>query len=134
MGQSDLVAVPYLLYDDAQAAVDWFVEATGAEVVQTQLDKHGTLFHAEVRLGPARIMLGDPGPDPAYGGPQPGGRTAAMVLVYVDEVDALFERMVAASATVLAAPADQAYGDRSFGITDPQGHCWYFHKRGASDA
>ena len=79
-------------------------------------------------------MLGDTGPDPAYGGPQPEGRTAARVLVYVDEVDALFDRMVAAGATVLAEPTDQAYGDRSFGITDPQSHCWYFHKRSASDA
>ena len=99
-----------------------------------QLDKHGPLLHAEGRLGPARIMLGAPGPDPAYGGPQPEGRTAAMVLVYVDEVDALFDRVVAAGATVLAELADKAYGDRLFGITDPQGHCWYFHKRSASDA
>ena len=124
---ADECAVPYLLYDDAQAAVDWLIEALGCDLVETQLEKQGNLFHAELRLGDARIMLGDPGPDASYSGPKPGQPMHAMLLVYVPEVDELFARTVAAGAKVLDEPADKPWGDRTFGIKDPQGHCWYFH-------
>ena len=125
------LAVPYLLYDDAQAALDWVVEALGCTITDTQLDKSGALFHADVRLGEARIMLGAPGPDDRYGGPGTS-RIHAMVLVYVPDVDALFARVTTHGATVLAELTDTPWGDRTFGIADPQGQCWYFHQRPTS--
>lgn len=125
---ADEIAIPYLLYDDAQAAVDWLTDALDAECVQTQLDEAGNLFHAEVRIGKARIMLGDPGPEEAYGGPAQAKRIHAMVLVYVPEVDDIFAKAVAAGATPLAEPADKPWGDRTCGFIDPQGQHWYFHR------
>jgi uncharacterized glyoxalase superfamily protein PhnB len=46
--------------------------------------------------------------------------------VRVDGLDEHFARAVAAGATVLEQPADQPYGDRRYGVTDPEGHHWYF--------
>ena len=43
------------------------------------------------------------------------------------DADAHYERAKAAGATILAAPADQPYGDRSYCVEDPEGHHWLFH-------
>ena len=44
----------------------------------------------------------------------------------VDDVDALCERAREAGATITEPPADQDYGERRFGVTDPEGHKWFF--------
>ena len=46
--------------------------------------------------------------------------------MYVDDVDAHFKRAKAAGATILEEPADQFYGDRRYGVEDPEGHQWFF--------
>ncbi|MCH2135492.1 MAG: VOC family protein [Phycisphaerales bacterium] len=115
-------AIAYLLYDDAQAAVDWLVDVLGAVVTESQNDKQGDLFHAQMQLGEAVFMVGSPGPDPRYGGPRED-RIHAMMLVYVPEVDELFTRLVDGGAAPLAEPADQPWGDRTCGVRDPQGQC-----------
>jgi PhnB protein len=45
-------------------------------------------------------------------------------MLYVKDVDAFFERAVAAGATAVMAPADQFWGDRYAQIEDPYGHVW----------
>ena len=49
------MAIPYLLYDDVQTALDWVVDLLRCTVVDTQLDKQGNLLHADFRLVDARI-------------------------------------------------------------------------------
>jgi uncharacterized glyoxalase superfamily protein PhnB len=49
----------------------------------------------------------------------------AMLYVYVDDVDATFQRALAAGGTSVQAPADHFYGDRSGGVKDPCGNVWY---------
>jgi PhnB protein len=55
--------------------------------------------------------------------------------VYVDDVDAVVARAVAAGAKLTRPVADQFYGDRSGGVTDPFGHVWYLmtHVEDVSD-
>ena len=70
-------------------------------------------------------MLGYPGP----GLPEPEDvrtTTPALVHVYVDDVDAHFERARAAGAEIVQEPADQEYGDRRYDAKDPEGHFWSF--------
>jgi uncharacterized glyoxalase superfamily protein PhnB len=50
---------------------------------------------------------------------------ASMFYLYVPDVDALYRRALAAGAKSLAEPADQPYGDRVAGVTDPFGNQWY---------
>jgi uncharacterized glyoxalase superfamily protein PhnB len=49
----------------------------------------------------------------------------AMLYVYVDDVDATYQRALAAGGTHSAGPADQFYGDRSGGVKDPCGNMWW---------
>jgi PhnB protein len=115
---------PYLLYEDGAAAIDFLEQAFGFEEVVRMDDENGVVQHAELRLGDDSIMLGDPGDD--YKSPRNADHSTALVHVYVDDVDAHFERAKAAGAEVIMEPTDQEYGDRRYDAKDPEGHFWSF--------
>ena len=73
-------------------------------------------MHAEVRIGDSMVMLGGGAGFP----PMP-----AMLLLYVNDVDNVYQLALQAGATSLEAPANQAYGDRRAGVKDPFGNHWY---------
>ena len=114
---------PYLLYEDGAAAIDFLTKAFGFEEVM-RMEDSGVVNHAEIRLGDDTVMLGHPGPD--YKSPKNTGHSNALVHVYVDDVDAHFERAKAAGAEIVTEPADQEYGDRRYDAKDPEGHSWFF--------
>ena len=114
---------PYLLYEDGAAAIDFLTNAFGFEEV-VRMEDGGVVNHAELKLGDDTVMLGYPGPD--YRGPKKTGISNALVHVYVDDVDAHFERAKAAGAEIVTEPADQEYGDRRYDARDPEGHSWFF--------
>jgi PhnB protein len=45
-------------------------------------------------------------------------------MIYVEDVDAVFKRALAAGGTERHPLKDQFYGDRSGTLTDPFGHSW----------
>jgi PhnB protein len=116
--------VPYLYYEDVGAALAWLTKAFGfVEQMRIPLPD-GKIMHAEMRMADGAIMMGCPGAD--YRNPKRLGHTTQNLLVYVDNIDAHFERARAEGATILEEPTDQPYGDRRYGAADPEGHCWYF--------
>lgn len=116
--------VPYLLYKDCDAALDWLGRAFGFEEVLRYSGAEGYVNHAEMKLGDARIFMGDPGEH--YRNPKELGQDTVGLYVYVDDVDAHFARAKAAGAEILQPPADQEYGERRYDVADPEGHRWYF--------
>lgn len=127
---------PYLLYGNVDAALAFLREAFGFEEVLRHTAPEGHVDHAEARLGGAQVYLGDPrGAGGEYRNPAALG--AATVLVVVDgvgDVDALCDRARAAGAQITEEPADQDYGARRFGATDPEGHRWFFSQQVADVA
>ena len=115
---------PYLLYEDGAAAIDFLEKAFGFEEVMRMDDENAVVNHAELRLGDDSIMLGDPGDD--YKNPKNADHYTSLVHVYVDDVDAHFERAKAAGAEIVMEPTDQEYGDRRYDAKDPEGHFWSF--------
>lgn len=115
---------PYLLYEDVAGALDWLAHAFGFKEVLRFDGPEGYVTHAEMRLGDGSIMLGDPGPD--YRNPKRVGERTSQLYVYVDDVDAHYERARAAGAEIKLEPTDQAYGDRRYDAYDPEGHLWSF--------
>jgi uncharacterized glyoxalase superfamily protein PhnB len=114
---------PYLLYEDAAAAIDFLTKAFGFEEVM-RMDDEGIVNHAELRLGDDSVMLGYPGE--AYESPKKADHRSALVHVYVDDVDAHFERAKAAGAEIVMEPTDQEYGDRRYDALDLEGQFWSF--------
>ena len=58
-------------------------------------------------------------------GPRSVGGSPVSMMLYVDDVDAIAKRAIAAGAKLTRPIADQFYGDRSGGLEDPFGHHWH---------
>jgi uncharacterized glyoxalase superfamily protein PhnB len=115
---------PYLLYEDAGAAIEWLARAFGFRETERVGGPDGALAHAELDVGDgSRIFLGGPGGD--YRNPKQVGRTS-LVYVYVADVGAHHARAKEAGAAIVEEPHDEAYGDRRYAAEDPEGHLWYF--------
>lgn len=112
---------PYLTVHDAKAAIEFYRDAFGAEELM-RMEDDGKIVHAEIRIGDSPLMLADEFPDWGNTGPKTLGGTASGIMFYVDNVDAVFDRAVAAGATARMPVEDQFYGDRSGQIEDPFGH------------
>jgi len=119
---------PYLLYEDVVSALDWLRDAFGFEEVLRFEAESGEVNHAEMRIGGDSLYLGDPGGD--LRSPKQLGQRSSLVHVYVDDVDAHFERAKAAGAEIELEPTDQPYGDRRYDAYDLEGQLWSFATRG----
>jgi uncharacterized glyoxalase superfamily protein PhnB len=126
-----ITITPYLLYSDVDAALTFLHDAFGFEEVLRYTGAQGYVNHAEARLGDSHVYLGDPrGADREFRNPAELGAATVLVIVDgVDDVDALCDRAREAGATITEEPADQAYGERRFGATDPEGHKWFFAQK-----
>jgi uncharacterized glyoxalase superfamily protein PhnB len=118
---------PYLLCEDVGGALDWLARAFGFRERLRFTGPDGAISHAEMEHDGGEIMLGWPGPD--YRNPKRLGHVTQLVHVYVDDVDAHFERAREAGAEIVAEPKDQEYGDRRYDAKDPEGHLWSFAQR-----
>jgi uncharacterized glyoxalase superfamily protein PhnB len=116
--------IPYLLYEDGEAAIGFLERAFGFREAERATGAAGGL-HAELEVAPGtgRIYLGQP--PKGFRNPAVVGRTS-LVHVLVDDVDAHFERARAAGARIIEAPRELPHGHRRYGCVDPQGHEWYF--------
>ncbi len=116
---------PYLLYEDAAAAIEWLTMAFGfREVTRISLDD-GSVNHAELDVGDGSIVyLGHPAGE-SYRNPRHAGQTS-LLYVYVRDVDAHCARAREAGAAIVEELNDQEYGDRRYTADDPEGHQWCF--------
>jgi PhnB protein len=115
---------PYLIVSGAAKALDFYARAFGAVERERMQDPAGKVRHAEISIGDARVMLADEHPEIGALSPKTVGGSPVNLLLYVEDVDVVVEKAVAAGATLTRPVADQFYGDRVGGITDPFGHRW----------
>lgn len=125
---------PYLIVNDAAAAIEFYKKAFGAAELFRFPAPGGKIGHAEVKIGDSHIMLADEFPEMGAQSPQTIGGSPISLMLYVEDVDAMAKRAVAAGATVTRPVKDQFYGDRSGSFTDPFGHQWHIatHKEDIS--
>ena len=114
---------PYLCIKGAADAIEFYRKAFGATEVMRMAQPDGRVGHAELQIGDSRVMLADEFPDMGFRGPHSFG--GSPVHLYVEDVDAVVNRSVAAGAKVVRPVQDQFYGDRSGTIADPYGHVWH---------
>jgi PhnB protein len=109
-------ATPYLTVDGAQKLVDFLKQAFGAKETFCMKGASEKIMHAEVLIGDSVIMISDATPQ--------WKARSSMIYLYVEDVDAVYQRAVQAGATSIREPENQFYGDRSAGVTDPVGNYW----------
>lgn len=119
-------ATPYLIVKGAAKAIDFYKRAFDAKELMRFAGPGDKIMHAEIQIGDSRIMLADECPEmgsPARS-PESLGGSPVGLLLYVKDVDAFYNKAVAAGGKVMRAVQDQFYGDRSGCLTDPFGHQW----------
>ena len=115
---------PYLHVDGAAAAIEFYTTVLGAEERMRMPAPDGKVGHAELQFGDSVVMLADEFPDMGALGPKSVGGTPCSLHLYVEDVDSVFAKAVAAGAKELRAVDNQFYGDRSGSFEDPFGHHW----------
>jgi PhnB protein len=125
---------PYLIISGASDAIEFYKKAFGAAELFRFPAPDGKIGHAEIKIGDSPIMLADEYPAMGYKGPQSLGGSPITLMIYVEDVDNVFNRAVDAGATVKEAVQDKFYGDRTGTLTDPFGHVWHIstHKEDVS--
>jgi PhnB protein len=113
-----------LVCRDPAAEVDFCKAAFGAQELARRSGPDGTVVHATLTVGGALIMVHGEYPHLASRAPAADGSSPVVVYLYVEGVDTVVERAVAAGARVLIAVASQPWGDRVGRIIDPAGHVW----------
>src|SRR5580704_3840385 len=112
-----------LVVRDPALAIDFYKEAFGATELTRLADPRGNIVHAQIRIGDSPIDIA-PEQGSYNRSPQSLGGSTVPIGLYVEDVDALAERAIAAGAKVIFPIADQFYGDRGGRLQDPFGHMW----------
>jgi PhnB protein len=115
---------PVLVVSDVAAALDWYGTALEARPIMTLADAEGLVMHAELDIGDTRLMLGAEDPDHDVLAPDSLGGSNVSLYMYVEDVDAAFEKAVNFGAEPRMVPTDMVWGDRVAELTDPAGHRW----------
>jgi PhnB protein len=115
---------PYLVVDGAQKAIEFYTTVLGFTERMRMPGPDGRIGHAELQLGDSVVMLADEFPDAGAKGPSAYGGSPVSLTVYVEDVDATFERAAEAGATVVWPLENKFYGDRAATFDDPFGHRW----------
>lgn len=107
---------PYLTLREVEALVTFAKGVFGAKERYRGRGDTGGL-HVELTVGDSMLMIG--------GGPNLEEPMIAMLHVYVEDVDTVYQRAIASGASVLMQPTVRSHGDRMAGVKDPFGNQWY---------
>ena len=114
----------YLTVKGAAQAIDFYKRAFGAkERFRMPTPDGKTIGHAEIIIGDSILMLADEFPG-CNKSPHTLGGSPISMLIYVEDVDAAFQRAVDAGATVKDPVENKFYGERAGSVLDPFGHHW----------
>lgn len=116
---------PYLIVADAAGAIAFYQQVFGAILRMKLGGPDGKIGHAELEIGNSLIMLADEHPEMGALSPKAIGGTPVGLHVYLEDVDAVAKKAVAAGATLKRPVENQFYGDRLGSIVDPFGHLWH---------
>jgi PhnB protein len=107
---------PYIVVAGVAKLIDFAKQVFGATEVHLSKRPDGTIMHAEIKIGDSIVMMGEG---------QDVKKFPAMLHLYMDDVDAVYQRAIQAGATSVREPADQPYGDRTGGVEDAFGNQWW---------
>jgi len=124
--------VPQVPYRDVSAALSFLERAFGfREILAARLvSAGGVIDHAMLEFGDGVIGIGPEGHHGAIS-PKSGGIESQYISVYVDDVNAHYQRALAAGARIANGLRDYFWSDeghRTYEALDPEGHRWRFHQ------
>jgi PhnB protein len=124
IGDDVRAVIPMLVCRDGASEIDFCKTAFGAVERSRRLASDGAVIHATLTVGGFTIMVHGVFPNLASRAPQPDGSSSVVIYIYVEDVDIVIERAVAAGAKVQLPATNAFWGDRVGRIIDPSGHVW----------
>jgi PhnB protein len=115
---------PYLRVRNAAQAIEFYAAAFSGVEQFRLTEPSGRIGHAEVKIGPAIVMLSDEYPEHGMLGPRGDNGPSVLLHIHCDDVDQLFAQAIKAGATEVRPLTDHFYGERSATVRDPFGHEW----------
>lgn len=115
---------PYLFIRGAAEAIEFYKRAFNAVELMRMPDPSGKIMHAEIRIGDSPLMLSEEMPEMHCKSPQTLNGCSGSTMLYVEDVDALYQQAVDAGATPLRPVENQFWGDRMGTLIDPFGQQW----------
>ena len=115
---------PHLVVRGGAKALSFYATAFGAEEKVRMPGPGDSIMHAEIRIGDSIVMLGEEAPEMGAVSPQKLGGSPVTIMLYVNDVDAWFERATKAGCKTEMPPTDMFWGDRYCKVADPFGHRW----------
>jgi PhnB protein len=108
---------PYLLVPDVEKFIEFLQKAFGGVETFRAVGSAGGI-HVEVKIGDSIVMIG-------AGAGRAGGPPPAILHLYVENADDVYERALQAGASSIAKPGEHGDGDRRGGVKDPFGNEWW---------
>lgn len=114
---------PYMIVDNAAKAIEFYKQAFGASEIM-RANHEGKVAHAELKFGDSIVMLADENTEKGCFSPKSTKGSPVSLLIYIEDVDAIVKRAVAAGAKLTRPVETMFYGDRTGTVMDPFGHQW----------
>ncbi len=114
--------VPYLFYDDAEAAMEWYARVFDFEEVGRRANNDGQVQNATMRIGTTELWLD------GSGRRKDNDERLTWIGIWVDDVDAVYKR-VQEVGVECEAPIDREFGVRMLNVPDGMGYLWGFIRR-----
>ncbi|MEM7254666.1 MAG: VOC family protein [Pseudomonadota bacterium] len=120
-------AIPVIVCQDIQREHDFLVEVFGFASGGVHVDDVGVPVHAEVIAGATTFWLH--AVSATHRMSPPGDTNHGGFVVHMSNLDEHFSMVKQAGARIESEPTDQDYGQREYGVSDPEGHRWWFATR-----
>ncbi len=133
---NDRRVAPNLIVRDAARALEFYKQVLNAEPAYVSRLPNGRVLHAQLRVGETVFLVSEENmgmPEEQFArfeqgmrtrSPQKLGGTSCVLELYVDDLEATFQRAIDAGGRIKMPISDTFYGDRLGQFEDPFGHVW----------
>lgn len=122
-------AFPRLIVRGADAAIEFYQNALGAELMERFTEPDGLVGYARLTLGDFSLALSEEVPDWGWLSPMSLGGSPILIQLELEDCDMVVEKMLAEKAEIVIPIKDRPYGKREGRIRDPFGHLWILSQR-----
>jgi uncharacterized glyoxalase superfamily protein PhnB len=109
---------------NCKQAIEFYKKALNASLIGNIAygPDGNSVMHAMIKIGDTNLMLSDAMSGSFAMGPSE--QVSAMLFIYVEDCDAVFNHAVSEGCTVINEMMDAFWGDRMGNVKDPYGHYW----------
>ncbi len=107
---------PYLIVETADRLIGFIKEVFNGQVLFKMQDEAGRINHAEMKIGDSILMLAEASEE--------WKPTKTLLHLYVEDIDATYQKALETGAVSVKEPKNEFYGDRIASVKDPFGNFW----------